>query len=151
MEAQVVWECECKSWALNLLDAVKTVSKISSLTKFKGKEYQNADPSFICTFLSITIVWGYSHRMRSMSKMGCLCLCIIAQRRGIATQFLHFKSFFCLTSKLLLEPHCENQDVITLCAEQGAGEQPDSGLNIFPFPEKIYVANSDSNISCNSL
>lgn len=103
------------------------------------------------TFPSINIVCGYSHRMRSTSKMGYLCLCIIAQRRGISTQFLHFKSLFCLTSKIFLEPPCENQDVITLCAEWGVGEKPDSGLKIFPFPDKKSFCNFNSNISCNSL
>lgn len=47
METQVAWECEGKSWALGLMDTVKIVPKISSLTKFKGKEHQKADPSFI--------------------------------------------------------------------------------------------------------
>lgn len=70
-----------------------------------------------------------------------LCLCIIAQRRGISTQFLHFKSLFCLTSKLFLEPPCENQVVIILCAEWGVGEQPKYGLKSFPFPDKMYIAN----------
>lgn len=69
MEAQVGWECECKSRALGLLDAVKTVSKISSLTNLGEQNTKMQIQALSGTFLRINIVCGYSHRMRSMSKI----------------------------------------------------------------------------------
>lgn len=41
------WNVSANHRPLSLLDAVKTVSKILSLTKFQGEEYQNTDPSFV--------------------------------------------------------------------------------------------------------